>query len=590
MNATVRAFGVQGTTLWAGGDFSTAGGVSTYGVASWNGAAWTPGLNYLRPTTRVHAIAVAGSSVLIGGNAVGGGSFNSIAASFDGTVWLSIDVNNATSSTAYALAVLPDGRVAAGGAFDNVNSILMDNVGLYATFWRAAGVLSGSIGGIAPRPDGSIVVVGNGVGDGSFTAPGIPGNTTVATIDGIRWTSLQAGIVGNAQLAVTMPGGDVVVWAHPFGAAANCYRWNGSVWTQLGTMPFGVLALTVSAGGEPLVCGYGAQGNQLARWDGVNWVSIPAPFGFQGQFQAMVVLPGGDVVVGGTYSGGYTQIPSLSFWRWNGSVWTQMGATLTSLYNVRSMTVLPNGTLVAGGDFPVMQWNGTAWTPLGAGAPSGVNDLLPLGNGDLLACGSFSAAGGVSANCIARWDGASWRPVGAGPDRPVSTMAAMPNGDVVFAGGFTRMGGAPSPGMVRLTTTCPASAIAVGPACLGSAGPLRLRADALPWIGGAFRATATTFAASSLGARVLGLQPLALPLATLHPAGNPACSLLASPDDVAMLVPASGAATFAVAIPQTAVLIGTQAYCQVLQLELDPQLQPTALLGSNALMLTVGSF
>lgn len=39
MNSTVRALATSGTILYAGGDFTTAGGVSANYVAQWNGSA-----------------------------------------------------------------------------------------------------------------------------------------------------------------------------------------------------------------------------------------------------------------------------------------------------------------------------------------------------------------------------------------------------------------------------------------------------------------------------------------------------------------------------------------------------------------------
>lgn len=43
-----------------------------------------------------------------------------------------------------------------------------------------------------------------------------------------------------------------------------------------------------------------------------------------------------------------------------------------------------------------------------------VNEVREAANGDLLAVGSFTIAGDVACNSIARWHGGAWQPIGAG--------------------------------------------------------------------------------------------------------------------------------------------------------------------------------
>lgn len=75
--------------------------------------------------------------------------------------------------------------------------------------------------------------------------------------------------------------------------------------------------------------------------------------------------------------------------------------------------------------------------------------LAVMPNGDLIAGGSFTAAGGGAANCIARWDGSAWAPVGTGltrfaagfPLASVAALAVLPNGDLIAGGSFTAADG-----------------------------------------------------------------------------------------------------------------------------------------------------
>jgi hypothetical protein len=118
--------------------------------------------------------------------------------------------------------------------------------------------------------------------------------------------------------------------------------------------------------------------------------------------------------------------------------------------SVSALAVLPNGDLIAGGTFTtaggisasrIARWNGSAWSPLGTGMDNSVTALAVLPDGDLIAGGSFTTAGGVSANRIARWNGTAWTPLSTGTDGTVSALAVLPNGDLLAGGFFVTAGG-----------------------------------------------------------------------------------------------------------------------------------------------------
>src|SRR5688572_18080591 len=134
--------------------------------------------------------------------------------------------------------------------------------------------------------------------------------------------------------------------------------------------------------------------------------------------------------------------------------WSALGAGTNG--TVSALLALPNGELIAAGTFStaggvaaanVARWNGTSWSALGFGLGSTVTATCRSPNGDVVAGGWF--AGG-----IARWNGMSWSPLGggvaatAGPARVLS-LQVMPNGDLVAGGVFTSAGGVPASGIAR---------------------------------------------------------------------------------------------------------------------------------------------
>jgi peptidoglycan hydrolase-like amidase len=109
---------------------------------------------------------------------------------------------------------------------------------------------------------------------------------------------------------------------------------------------------------------------------------------------------------------------------------------------VYALTVY-NGELIAAGYFTtaggvsanyIARWDGSQWRPLGSGIggtrPGPVVCALTVYNGDLIAGGDFTNAGGASANSIAKWNGTSWSPLGSGANAAVQALAVY-NGELI---------------------------------------------------------------------------------------------------------------------------------------------------------------
>jgi hypothetical protein len=64
---------------------------------------------------------------------------------------------------------------------------------------------------------------------------------------------------------------------------------------------------------------------------------------------------------------------------------------------------------------------------------------LTAWNGELIAGGSFTTAGGVTCNYIARWDGTSWEPLSSGMNTGVDALTVY-NEELIAGGDFTTAG------------------------------------------------------------------------------------------------------------------------------------------------------
>jgi hypothetical protein len=342
--------------------------------------------------------------------------------------------------------------------------------------------------------------------------------------------------------------------------------------------------------------------------------------------RALVELPGGDLVAAGDFgtAGG---VPVVRLARWDGSAWSALGSGTNNL--TYALTVLPNGNLVVGGRFNsgggvaancIVQWDGTTWSALGSGMSSAmgfpeVRALAVLPSGDLVAAGSFTNAGGVPANSIARWDGSSWSALGGGMDQSVLALAVLPNGDLVAGGNFSTAGGVPAVRLARwngstwsalgsslgglggaeqararYATPCVASVVPAGAACASSGGANHYTAVTQPWTGATYHTRGTGLPALAFVAVVYGFAGTAIPLAAVLPPAPAGCTLWASPDLVDITLSLAGTVDAHLALPNTPSLAGLVLHQQLVALEIDASSSFVQNTSTNGLVATVGTF
>ncbi|WP_223827677.1 T9SS type A sorting domain-containing protein [Hymenobacter armeniacus] len=256
--------------------------------------------------------------------------------------------------------------------------------------------------------------------------------------------------------------------------ARNIARWGGTSWSSLGNGAangtngpvYALLAVGTDlyVGGRFTQAG-GITARSVAKWSSANWTSLGTGIGTNSTQTALVLalaIIGSDLYVGGNfYQAGNTSASSVAMW--DGTAWSALGTSLSNgvsglIPEIDAMAVV--GTdLYVGGSFTaaggvsanrIAKWNGSTWSALGTGIGTlnngGVWALLPVGT-DLYVGGGFSVAGGVTVDCLAKWNGSSWSRVGGagfanGQSNGIVTGLAFVGTELYITGAFRQSAGA----------------------------------------------------------------------------------------------------------------------------------------------------
>ncbi|MCR9243938.1 MAG: hypothetical protein NXI31_02825 [bacterium] len=475
---TINALAVDGNgDLLVGGAFLNAGGVTSNGIARWNGTAWQPigvGFDVSQPGVSVRSLAVGGNGEIYAGGdfTMSGGNALSYFAQWNGATWqqagAGLAFNLGCAQTRFgvlSLIVRPNGDVLAGGQFELVANPAVRHYALWdGTSWQAVpgAPAFDCVQGAALLTSGDVVVAGTTASGG-----------TVVSWDGTSWQTL--GSPGGRPNAVAELGDGSLVIARngslPQGPAVA--RWDGANWSTMATFTLQQAAFAVvglpGSGSTALMAGgnfstYGpptGNARSLIRWDGNTWTGSPG--GTIGIAYGFDVLPNGDVVAAGSFSqiGG---VAANNVARWNGTTWIPIGNNAPSpcygvattdageIYvaafnqvlqwtgsswrqissdNAWGILTRQNGKVTAWDD-AVREWDGTSWSEL----PGAVNidEVVEAPNGDLLALGGNSSSFWPLQGRIGRWDGLLWHSLDptfqAGQ---AEHIAAGPNGSVLVA-------------------------------------------------------------------------------------------------------------------------------------------------------------
>jgi len=474
-NNSVMALAVSGTTVYAGGGFTVIGGQSRNGIAALDATtgaatAWNPNAGGTSPY--VWALAVSGSTVYAGGDftSIGGQGRNYIAAldasSGLATAWNPNASGGVYSTKVRALAV-SGATVYVGGSFFNIggqhrlNIAALDASSGTATVWdpSAGGGARGETIVYALAVSGATVYAG-----GNFWSIGGQSRNYIAALDAsgglaTAWDPNASSVVyalavsGSTVYAggwfTTNIGGQsrrCIAALDASSGLATAWDPSASDWVDA----LAVSGATVYAGGGFNSVGGRAQ-RYIAALDASSGTATAWNPNAGGTVRALAVS-GTTVYAGGGFTsiGGQSRngIAALDATTGLATAWDpNAGPSYSSVY---ALAVL-GSAVYAGGDFTSIGGQSrnriaaldatsglaTAWNP---NASSTVRALAVAG-ATVYAGGDFTLIGGQTRNYIAALDASSaaataWNPNAGGTVRALGVAGAT----VYAGGGFTSIG------------------------------------------------------------------------------------------------------------------------------------------------------
>jgi hypothetical protein len=398
-----------GPALYAGGAFTSMSGAPAGDIASWRPHTWSSLSHGNGMSDDVHALAVFGPgspALYAGGRFTSAGGVNAnYIAKWNGSVWSPLDTGmfrqylGVPEVGALATYDIPSPALYAGGRFDQAGSISSSDIARWdGTSW------SSLAGGMDASPNANhfvsaLVVFDDGSGPalvagGMFTSAGGVPAIDVARWNGSSWSPFGAGLgMGNVDsvsaLAVYDDGAGPALYAggsfttsggNPLPYLA---KWNGSSWTTVGS---------------------GLAGNGSSTF-----------------VDALTVFDDGSgpkLYAGGRFtSAGGTPVNNVA--RWNGSSWSAFGGGVSgSVYTLGSFDDGSGPALYVGGGFTtagggpangIARWNGTSWSQLSSGVSIAFTQTVfddgSGGGPDLYLGGTFDTAGGLPSQRIGEWRG-----------------------------------------------------------------------------------------------------------------------------------------------------------------------------------------
>ena len=426
--SSVKTITINGSDVYVGGSFATAGGIPAKNIAKWNGTAWSAFGNGTNDEVRTslyynNALYIGGTFTTAGGNTV------NCVAKWSGNSWspLSTGINGSYRSAFVESMALLGSTVCIGGRFSSAGGVPASNV----ASWNGSGWSNLGLGTGGAVPDvramavsGSYLYIG-----GEFASAGSATVAGIARWDGSNWSGLGTGVSGwGSVYSLAIAGSNVYAggdFTNMNGVRTSRIAvWNGTIWSGLGNGLSGTVRAIVPLNGNV---------HAFGMFGGTDGVDTDADFIYASAFA--------------TWNGSKWSAPGSGIGVDEGQIGSQIEGAISSVASIGSDIFVAGDFLMAGGKRvnSIAKWDGTTWSGLGTGVedfygqPGSINDMSVIG-GNLFVCGQFAFAGGVGVQGVAMWNGTSWVSLGADISGTVRCLANV-NGVLYLGGAFSHIGG-----------------------------------------------------------------------------------------------------------------------------------------------------
>jgi hypothetical protein len=443
-NGVVYALAVSRSIVYAGGGFSWIGGqrrdnLAALDARSGGASAWNPDARNEVGSADVYALAVSGSTVYAGGyfSSIGGQVRNAIAAldasTGRATAWnpnASLGADAEFGADVYALAV-SGSTVYAGGNFSSIGGVVRNNIAALDASTGEAAVWNPSAGGYVYRLalSGSTVYAG-----GNFSSIGGVVRNNIAALDARTGRATAWNPNASARVSTLALSGSTV--------------YAGGYFTSIGGQPRDQIAALDAQTGRATAW----DANANPPFTSYCFEHCPPDFGVLAlALSGSTVYAGGYFTsIGGQVR---NQIAALDARTGDATAWNPSAGGPTTYEVSRDVDAfaLSGSTVYVGGQFTsiggqprnnlaaldAQTGSATAWNP---NANDGVNALAVSGS-TVYAGGQFDSIGGRARNLIAALGvrtgrATAWNPNARGPDSYSGVYALALSGSTVYAGGY----------------------------------------------------------------------------------------------------------------------------------------------------------